>query len=128
MRPSFTKPEKRKPLTKLQRAKMFLDHNGTCVICGRPILHTEPWIDEHVRALELLGTNGMNNRGPAHVACARKKTDEEAPMMAKAKRQQANYLGAKKEATMPGSRNSKWKKKMNGTVERRSVPVVGRLS
>ncbi len=87
-------PEKRKPLTGLQRAKMFADHDGKCCICGQRIQAGEKWIDEHQRALALLGTNDMSNRGPAHVDCAKEKTRRDIDMIAKAKRIFAKHHGA----------------------------------
>jgi 5-methylcytosine-specific restriction enzyme A len=85
-------PEKRKPLTPLQRAAMFDAHKGICCICGQ-VIEGRKWIDEHQRALALLGTNDMANRGPAHVACAREKTKDDVSMIAKAKRIRAKHLG-----------------------------------
>jgi 5-methylcytosine-specific restriction protein A len=86
-------PEKRKPLTPLQRAAMFDAHKGICCICGCKIHAGEKWIDEHRKALGMLGTNDMSNRGPAHVACAREKTKDDVSMIAKAKRIRAKHLG-----------------------------------
>lgn len=85
---------KRKPLTKLQRAEMFARHNGICVICGLRIVPGQKFIDEHIRALGLLGTNDMSNRGPAHITCAAIKThDEDMPRIVKAKAQAAAGVG-----------------------------------
>jgi hypothetical protein len=49
---------------------------------------TEGVIDEHLRALALLGTNALENRALYRKPCARKKTDEQdTPRIAKAKAQ-----------------------------------------
>lgn len=86
----FGATTERKPLTKLQRAKMFSDHNGICIICKLPIDEPKGWIDEHIRALALGGTNELSNRGPAHFHCAEVKTrDHDMPRIVKAKAQQA---------------------------------------
>ena len=113
-------PKKRKPLTALQRAKMFDEHKGICVICGTKIKAGERWIDEHGRALALLGTNDMENRGPAHEACAKVKTKKDVAMIAKAKRVRAKHIGASRpKQPFPGGRGSRFKKLMDGrTVER----------
>ena len=87
---------KRKPLTDLQRAQMFRDHKGICCICDLKIGVTEKWWDEHERALALGGTNNPENRGPAHVKCAKIKTKDDMGMINKAKRQEAKYIGAKR--------------------------------
>lgn len=89
---------KRKPLTKLRRAAMFAEHEGKCVICGLPIIGKK-WIDEHIKALGLNGTNDMKNRGPAHLTCAAVKThDEDMPHINKAKAQAAAAAGRDPEA------------------------------
>ena len=80
----------RKPLTKLQRAKLFAEHGGICCVCKLPIDEPKGWIDEHIRALGLGGTNDLKNRGPAHFHCAEVKTkNEDMPRIVKAKAQQA---------------------------------------
>ena len=91
---------RRKPLTALQRAKLFRDHDGICCICGCKIGVSEKWIDEHERALALGGTNDPDNRGPAHVSCAKIKTRYDQKMIAKAKRREANHLGARPKGTI----------------------------
>lgn len=113
---------KRRPLTPSQRLKLFEDHDGICVICGRAIRSGEKWIDEHIRALGLGGSNDPENRGPAHETCAATKTrKEDMPRIAKAKRQKRKLLGIKKPKGRPiaGSRASGWKIPFNGPPERR---------
>lgn len=87
---------KRKPLTRLQRVKLFDDHKGTCCICYTKIPHGKPWICEHIKPLWLGGEDDLRNMGPAHEACAREKTSAEAPVKAKSDRVRASYLGIKK--------------------------------
>jgi len=49
--------------------------------------------------------------------CGREKTRAEAPVKAKSDRVRANFLGIPKGGNpMPGSRRSKFKKRMNGEV------------
>jgi 5-methylcytosine-specific restriction protein A len=89
---------KRKPLTKTQRLKLFESWAGCCCICERKIAAGEPWIDEHIRPLVLGGSNYLDNRGPAHAACADAKThgpDGDIARGAKAKRQKMAALGIK---------------------------------
>lgn len=86
----------RKYLTALQKLKLFEDHKGKCALCGNEIRIGEAWIVEHMRALALGGTNEKSNLAPAHIACAQNKTSkEDAPRIAKSKRQKASALGCK---------------------------------
>ena len=86
---------KRKPLTAKERIELFRAHDGICCICGGKIQVGEAWIDEHQRALALGGSNDLENRGPAHVKCAKVKTKDDMGQIAKAKRREAKFFGAK---------------------------------
>ena len=89
----------RKPLTPRQRLKLFEQHKGICVLCGLQIRSGEKWIDEHLLALGLGGSNDTENRAPVHLACAKAKThDEDMPRIVKAKRQKMVALGIKRES------------------------------
>ena len=58
---------------------------------------------------------------PAHVFCHKEKTKGDVTAIAKSKRVRDRQYGIKRSGgTMPGSKRSKWKKKMSGEVERRS--------
>jgi hypothetical protein len=48
------------------------------------------------------------------VNCHGEKTTGDVSRIAAAKRQERKHIGARKPATMPGSRNSKWKKTLSG--------------
>ncbi len=101
----------RRPLTAKQRLKLFIAHDGKCCVCGGKIGVHEKWIDEHKLPLWLGGTNDESNRAPAHVSCAREKTDKEATERAKGRSVAEKHYGAKKsKRPMPGSRASGWKK------------------
>lgn len=115
------KVERRKPLTDKQRLQLFIEHDGTCCLCGGKILVGQRWIDEHIKPLWRDGDNDLANRAPAHVKCASVKTHEiEATERAKSRRVAQKHFGAARSRNpMPGSKASKWKKKMDGTVERR---------
>lgn len=95
---------KRKPLTPTQRLALFERHRGICSLCGNRIRAGEPWIDEHMRALGLAGSNAPENRGIAHKACADAKTygvNGDLARIAKAKRQKMSSLGIKGENRRP---------------------------
>jgi 5-methylcytosine-specific restriction endonuclease McrA len=111
---------RRRPLTTLQRAKMFAQHKGVCVICNTKIDGVrERWIDEHIVPLSHGGDNDPENRGPAHERCAKLKTKEDAAELSGERNAYAKRVGAKvAKHPMPGSRNhpSKLRKKMSGEV------------
>ncbi len=114
--------EPRKPLTRNQRLKAHDEHGGTCCVCLQPIDKGERFIDEHIIPLALGGTNDKSNRGIAHVICARLKTKRDTALIAKAKRIRAKHLGIKTRKTRSSfqtNRDGPFRKKLNGTVERR---------
>lgn len=112
--------ERRKPLTDKQRLQLLIANDGRCCICGGKIDGVHEMWDEHVNPLWLNGDNSAENRAPAHVRCARTKTAAEATKRAKGRRVAEKHYGAKRsKRPMPGSRASGWKRKMDGTVERR---------
>ena len=94
----------RKPLTKKQIVELFYRDNGNCCICSGKITTSDKWedvdrsqiIDEHGIPLALGGTNEMSNRGLAHLICAKGKTKHDIGNIAKAKRVEANHIGASK--------------------------------
>lgn len=98
-------PEKRQRLSRNQRAKMHDEHGSICVVCRFPIPAGQPFIDEHVIPLEMGGSNEQYNRGPAHVQCAKIKTQRDQKMIAKAKRRRLKHLGIKKPRTI-----TRWRK------------------
>jgi 5-methylcytosine-specific restriction endonuclease McrA len=111
--------EARVPLSKAKRALLFAEHQGKCCLCGERI-EGAAWIDEHIEPLWRLGTNAWDNRGPAHVECAREKTRLEAKARAKCRRIAARAEGRKRKSRpIPGSKASCWKKGLNGKVVRR---------
>jgi 5-methylcytosine-specific restriction enzyme A len=84
----------RKPLTTKQRVQLFFDRKGECCICKGKIDAASSWIDEHIRPLAMGGSNDWENRGCAHVGCAKDKTKKDMGDIAKAKRLEANHIGA----------------------------------
>lgn len=120
----WSKPEERKPLTRKQIAELFLRQQGRCPICTMRLETKghEPveFIDEHMEPLWRSGTNDLNNRALVCKPCASAKTVKETSERAKGYRVRDKFIGAKKARNpMPGSKASGWKKKLDGTVERR---------
>lgn len=104
------------------RLRNFRDHDGRCHICGLKIHVGEKWDSDHVKRIEDGGVNRESNLAPAHRACHSKKTAEENRRQAKADRMAKKHLGIKPRKSRPiaGSKASGWKRKMDGTVERRT--------
>jgi 5-methylcytosine-specific restriction endonuclease McrA len=108
----------RSRLTPHRRLKVWERTSGQCVVCHQQIDGVrERWIVEHIRALELGGADEPDNMGPAHETCAAAKTRNDHHRAAKAKRQKIQHLGAAKTKNpLPCGRQSRWKKKIDGTI------------
>ena len=83
---ALPKPEKRKPLTRLQFATLILQQEGRCGCgCGTK-LQADRIIDEHVVALDFLGSNDLSNRSLWDADCSKRKTARDISASAKGKR------------------------------------------
>lgn len=112
---------KRKNMTPRMRLKVWEAHKGICKLCGGKIDGVrERWIVEHIIPLALGGEDTEANMAPAHEGCALAKTfgkSGDIAKAAKAKRVKSKHLGIKKSKNpLPGSKGSKFKKKMDGSV------------
>lgn len=114
-------PVNRRGLTPRKRLEVWQVHRGRCHICGGKINSaTEKWDVEHRISLENGGADHIGNMAPAHVKCHREKTSEDRATAAKSRRVYAKHNGLHRpRAVMPGSRASRWKRKMDGTTVRR---------
>lgn len=111
---------KRKSISTRDRVRIFLLHGGICHMCNTKIDGVrERWEVSHDIPLELGGADDDQNRKPAHYDCHRKHTAEvDIPAIAKSNRIRAKHTGAKAASRnpMPGSRASKYKRRMDGTI------------
>lgn len=83
---TLPKPEKRKPLTRLQFATLILEQSGKCGCgCGKK-LQADRIIDEHVTALDFLGSNDLSNRSLWDADCSKAKTAKDVAASAKGRR------------------------------------------
>ncbi len=91
-----------------------------CKLCDLPIVPGQEWDVSHDKHLPK--ALGGKVDGIAHRRCNREHGhSHDTPLVAKAKRIRQKHIGAWQPRTvMPGSRESGLKRKMNGTVERRS--------
>jgi 5-methylcytosine-specific restriction enzyme A len=72
---------------------------------------------DHIVPCAIGGDNSLANCATLCVACHKAKTIKiDVPMIAKAKRNYDKHRGIRKPSKFAGSRNSKWKKKLNGEV------------
>lgn len=97
--------EARKVLTRAEALAVLCRQAGGIACgcgCGEPLDPlNEGVVDEHLRALGLLGGNELDNRAWFRKPCARRKTDaEDTPRMAKAKRQ-AKCVGPREPPAHP---------------------------
>jgi 5-methylcytosine-specific restriction endonuclease McrA len=80
------KPEKRKPLTRMQFATLILAQDGRCGCGCRKKLQADAIIDEHLVALDFLGGNALDNRSLWDRDCSKAKTARDLSAAAKGKR------------------------------------------
>ena len=98
----------------------FQRAQGACEGCGAR-LSVGKYHYDHDTPDGLGGAPTLENCKVLCTVCHSTKTRTgDVPAIAKAKRREARHLGARVSARpMPGSRASKWKRKMDGTVVRR---------
>jgi hypothetical protein len=83
---TLPKPERRKPLTRREFATLILRQEGRCgCSCGKK-LQADRIIDEHIQALDFLGSNDLSNRSLWDRDCSKAKTARDLAASAKGKR------------------------------------------
>jgi 5-methylcytosine-specific restriction endonuclease McrA len=87
----------RRRISVTERVAIYHGADGRCHICGERIGLAERWQVEHRVPLELGGdeAKGSPNLQPAHVDCHKTKTSVDAWNLAKARRREANHIGAR---------------------------------
>jgi len=112
---------KRVRITAKMRADIFLSRGGTCHLCSMKVVPGEDWDVSHDIPLEAGGKDDATNWFVAHRKCHRVHTSTvDVPLIAKVKRVHQKHVGAKKSRSpMPLGRDSKFKRKMDGTIVRR---------
>lgn len=115
----FIPPTKRTSMTKARAARIFLQRNGICYLCGTQI-RGEPYEIEHPEELADGGSDNDADLYPVHVRCHKPKTA--AARKPRSKRNNIITAGwqGKRKRPMPGSKASGLRRRMNGTVERRT--------
>lgn len=102
------------------RERVFRRQQGICPYCNIPMWPGAIFQADHRIALINGGQNRENNLVVVHTNCHRLKTDRDVAEKAKVARVRQKHLGIKRNSKpMPGSKRSGWRKRMDGTVERR---------
>ena len=107
------------PIPPRVRLRVFERHGGTCYLSKRKIRPGDDWDCDHIVALINGGENRESNLAPALRSAHREKTAQDVKIKAKAARLRKKHIGAdkgRKRAVIPGSKASKWKQKIDGTV------------
>lgn len=104
-----------------ERTSLFLAAGGKCAHCQTKIQPGQRWDLDHARPLELMGADEPSNWQVLCAPCHRTKTADDVSRIRKAQRSQARHLGSKAPSRnpLPGSKASGWRRRMNGTIERR---------
>lgn len=103
------------------RLRIFEREKGVCHESGRKIGPADQWDLDHGVAIADGGENRESNLFPVLRDKHREKTAKENAARAIVRRKRSKHIGIRKQSSMPGSRDSKWKRKMDGTVVRRSA-------
>lgn len=98
------------------KARVFLAHGGICHIANRKIMPGEAWDAEHVVAIINGGENRESNLAPALREKHKGKTAADMAEKSMIYRKRTKHLGIRKPSRMPGSRDSRFKRKMDGSV------------
>lgn len=99
------------------KLRIFEREGGRCWITGRKIHPGDTWDLDHKIALCNGGRHSEDNLAPAIREAHRAKTAEDVAQRAKDDRVRKKHLGIHRpKQIVPGSKASRWKKKLDGTV------------
>ena len=109
------------PVPARVRLRLWDKAGGRCQSCNRKIMAGEAWEVDHVKAVINGGENRESNFQVLCSNCHKPKTRADVAEKARTARKRKAHLGIKsKSRPIPGSRNSPFRKRMDGTVERRT--------
>lgn len=101
---------------------VFEAHDGRCALSGRKIMPGDAWEIDHRIPLALGGEHAQHNLQPVLRDKHREKTREDVAAKAKAAglAKKHHGIGTGRKAVIPGSKASGWKRRIDGTVVRRT--------
>lgn len=103
------------------RVRVFQAQDGCCAVCRRKMaVAGEPFEVDHITPLVLGGENAEQNLRALCGPCHKAKTAGDVKQKATEARKRAKSLGVHRpKSTIPGSKGSGWKRKINGPTVRR---------
>lgn len=109
------------PIPPRVKLRVFEKHGGICHISGRKITPADKWECDHVIPLCNGGKNIESNLAPALASEHKKKTADDVATKSKDRRVAQKFRGIKPKPRnpIPGSKGTKWKRKINGATVRR---------
>lgn len=108
------------PVPDRVKLRVFEKFGGTCPKCTRE-LQPGAWDCDHVIPLILGGKNRETNLQPLCAdPCHSGKTALDVKLKARVERVKRRHVGLRKQSRFACSRNSKWKKKIDGSVVARN--------
>ena len=106
----------RKAFSKRDLAQRLARFGSRCRMCQCDINGTSGLEWDHHIPLAIGGEDELHNLEPLCVRCHRLKTRSDVSRIAKSVRVRWKHLGIRQPSRFPGSRASRWKKKLDGTV------------
>lgn len=104
------------PVPPRVKVRVFERYKGICYLSGRKIMPGDKWDVEHIVAICNGGANSEDNLAPALKAPHKVKTAQDVAQKAKNDRIRKRHLGIKKPSKFACGRNSKFKKRIDGSV------------
>ncbi len=103
------------------RLRLFERCEGRCECCNRKLMPGDRWDADHKVALINGGQNRERNLQVLCDWCHPEKTKADVREKAITARKRSKHIGIKrrKGPPMPGAKDSKWKRKMDGSLELR---------
>lgn len=107
------------PVPDRVKLRVFEKYGGRCYLSGEKIWLGHKWEIEHVIALSAGGQNREGNLAPVLKEHHQEKTRSDMKFKAKSYRIRKRNAGIRKKSRFPGSRDSRYKKKIDGRVVER---------
>jgi len=105
------------PVPPRVKLRVFERFGGICQVSGRKITASDDWDCDHTLALANGGENRESNLRPVLRSEHKKKTAQDVRQKAKDQRVRKKHLGIqRRKAVIPGSKESKFKRRVDGTV------------